>query len=98
MKLALALAVGVAATFGGPALGQEPDVCVSEADRDHLRKMTTQALEEAFRQQVIHLFLVWVQDYTMLPEFGLAGFDNARDAYLTAVRIAKAYDPPLCPP
>jgi hypothetical protein len=48
-----------------------------------------EAIDEAFREQLKHLYLVWMRDESRQPERALTGTRQARSAY---VRIMQAFE------
>jgi hypothetical protein len=48
-----------------------------------------EAIDEAFREQMKHLFIVWMRDEARQPERALTGARQARSAY---IRIMQAFE------
>jgi hypothetical protein len=48
-----------------------------------------EAIDEAYREQMRHLFIVWMRDESRQPERALTGARQARSAY---VRIMQAFE------
>jgi hypothetical protein len=44
-----------------------------------------EAIDEAFRQQITHLFFTWMKDDSGQPERALKGTRQARKAYISAM-------------
>lgn len=51
----------------------------------HLMELERQALDQAYIQQVIHLFGQWMKDPTEQPERATRGVRQAREAYSGAL-------------
>jgi hypothetical protein len=65
-----------------------PTVLVATTEYDeHLLELDKQALEDAYRTQLAHVFSVWMRDYHLgVSSRAATGFSNARKAYVDAKR------------
>jgi len=52
---------------------------------DRIAALERAALDDAFRQQVAHLYLTWMKDSTEQPQRAVAGERRARKAYIDAM-------------
>lgn len=78
-----------------PASG-EPTACIQRDDRDRINVLTREAIDQAFRDQVAHLFTVWLKDPAPEPKRAMAGMANSISAYQRARANAEAWRPAEC--
>lgn len=73
--------------------------CISTGaeDLERLKALTTQALDEAFVQQVARLYEVWMRDPHGQPQRAQAGVSQAAEAWLEARAGVAKFQPPECP-
>jgi hypothetical protein len=71
--------------------------CVSQRTREHVRAITMEALDNAFKAQVGHLFAIWLKDPSPEPQRASAGMANAINAIYRARGLATKWNPPECP-
>lgn len=51
----------------------------------HLLEVDKEALEDAYRAQIVHVYEVWMRDYHLgVTHRAATGFSNARKAYIEA--------------
>jgi hypothetical protein len=55
-----------------------------------LDKLDTEAIEEAYKEQIRRLFAVWMQDATGQPTRAVSGAVNARKAFFGAMQEIEA--------
>lgn len=71
--------------------------CVNSAeDRERLKGLAIQALDDAFRAQLEHLYEVWMRDSRDQPRRAQTGTSNAIAAWLAARQGVSKFEPPLC--
>jgi hypothetical protein len=71
-------------------------VCVSDEDRVHIRAQVLGAVDEAFRDNVKHLFAGWLKDPHLQPERAAAGLQSSVVAYQRARADALKWSPASC--
>jgi hypothetical protein len=75
------------------------ELCVpDEETREQIRVLMFHALEDALKDQVMHVFLIWLKDDTGQPGRARTGVEQAVAAYLRAREGARQWIPPLCKP
>ena len=75
---------------------QPEDLCMSNEDRERIRVILLAAVEEALKDQVVHLFEVWMRDARDQPERARQGVRNAIDAALRARQSVINWNPQPC--
>lgn len=81
-------------TIIGSANAQQ---CVpSVEDRERLRTLMLEAVDAAFKEQIMHLFEVWMKDDKDQPNRATTGARNATRAYFNARYSALKWNPPIC--
>lgn len=76
--------------------GLAPPCVNSDDDREHIRSIMHQAIDTAMKEQVQHLFDIWMRDGTGQPKRAVTGFANALAAYNGARAAVVKWQPPLC--
>lgn len=71
--------------------------CIPLRDREHIRALTLQAIDQALMGHVAKLFDVWLKDFSPEPKRATAGMANGINAYKRARNNALQWDPPICP-
>jgi hypothetical protein len=71
-------------------------VCVTTAQRDHIRSVMLTAVDHALDEQVGKLFANWVLDGTGQPGRAQVGTNNAVKAHIVARANVLAWDPAEC--
>jgi hypothetical protein len=78
----------------------DADMCVDEDERERVRTLLSQALDEALKHQIERLFEIWVRDFKVYKE-GLAparqGARNAIIAYSRSRASLEKWNPHSCP-
>jgi hypothetical protein len=72
-------------------------VCMNEADRERIRSVMLDALDDALKDQVMHLFAIWMKDDRGQPDRAKVGTQNAIRAYQSARKSAEDWMPANCP-
>lgn len=72
------------------------DLCMSKEDQDRIRVILLLAVDEALKDQVMHLFEVWMRDFKEQPERAAQGTRNAIYAYLRAREAVAVWNPQPC--
>lgn len=71
--------------------------CINRAeDRERLKSLAIQALDEAFRNQIEHLYVVWMRDSRGQPQRAQLGTSNAITAWVEVRQAMAKFEPPLC--
>ena len=78
--------------------GEEPlrPVCVTDEDRVHIRAQVLAAVDEAFRDNMKHLFTSWLKDARDQPQRASAGLQNSIVVYQRARADALKWAPSSC--
>jgi hypothetical protein len=94
MWAVVALAISVIIAYCALSLVPEESAAIAEPppskwDAD-INRLTQEALDEAYRNQLVHLFSVWMKDDTGQPARAVNGARQARHAYISVmVEIEK---------
>lgn len=83
-----------------PGAPYKPGVvaCVSsDEDRERLTRLSVEALDDAYKDQIAHLYTIWMRDPRDQPRRAQAGVSQATTAWLDARKAAGDFRPPLCP-
>jgi len=91
----LALLVGGMVYSQSTAQPVKP-VCVSDEDRVHIRAQVLAAVDEAFRDNMKHLFTSWLKDAAGQPTRASAGLQASIVAYQRARFDALKWAPESC--
>lgn len=104
MNLGIRLVIGLAAAgvawtlvevMDAPA--QLPPPCLpSEEDRERVRAIMLAAIDAAFKDQIMHLFEVWMKDAKDQPTRAATGARNAVRAYVGSRRTVSDWQPEIC--
>lgn len=97
----IALAVVMVLALGGVIYSQSDaqpakPVCVTDEDRVHIRAQVLAAVDDAFRDNVKHLFAGWLKDPRDQPGRASAGLQASVVAYQRARNDALKWTPPNC--
>jgi hypothetical protein len=71
--------------------------CMNEETREQIRTVMLEALDEALKEHVKHVFEVWLKDERGQPERARTGVRQGIRAYLGARKGALDWTPPPCP-
>lgn len=74
-----------------------PIACADPATRETVRTIMSDALDQALKNQIIHVFEVWMRDDRGQPERARVGVTNGIAAYIRAAKSVAAWAPPDCP-
>jgi hypothetical protein len=98
--LAAALSLGVSITvigiFVSVSAETRPMCVLTEDDREHVRSVAVAAIDVALKEQIQHLFDVWMRDGSDQPKRAVTGFNNAVRAYNGARAAVMNWQPPIC--
>jgi hypothetical protein len=70
--------------------------CVTDEDRVHIRAQVLAAVDEAFRDNMKHLFTSWLKDARDQPHRASAGLQNSIVVYQRARADALKWTPASC--
>jgi hypothetical protein len=70
--------------------------CMDAETREVVRNLALDGLAAGFKQNVTHLYDIWVKNPDDQPKRAIVGLHNAIDAYVRARRDAQKYNPPVC--
>jgi hypothetical protein len=89
----LAIVLMLAAASEPPAV----KYCVQDQQQeDHLHRMMSDSLDEAFKAHINHLFDIWVKDQAESPTRAINGASLGINAYVRAQRNLANWKPPRC--
>jgi hypothetical protein len=71
-------------------------ICVSDEDRVHIRAQVLAAVDDAFRDNIKHLFIGWIKDTHGQPQRASAGLQSSIVAYQRARADALKWSPAAC--
>lgn len=69
------------------------ELCLDDTERERLRTLMIEALDEGFKDQISHLYESWMKDATQQPARAAVGARNAINAYAHARRSVREWDP-----
>jgi hypothetical protein len=70
--------------------------CMDEVTREQIRSVMLEALDDALKEHVKHVFEIWLKDERGQPERARTGVRQGIRAYLGAKKGALEWAPPLC--
>lgn len=95
---AVATLVVIAVLDREEALSKVPYDCVDPTERERVRGLAFDGIDDGFKQAVAHLYGVWQKDPdTDQPRRAQVGMTNAVNAHVRARKFAIAWNPPNCP-
>ena len=71
-------------------------ICIDEINRERIRGLMLDALDEALKTRVEHLYETWLRDDTGQPGRAATGARLAINAYARARVSMIEWDPPAC--
>jgi hypothetical protein len=75
----------------------EPHYCVdSDEVAEHIRAVTLQAIDDALKNHVEHLFAIWMKDEHEQPKRAITGMSVGISAHIRARNNAINWKPPHC--
>jgi hypothetical protein len=74
-----------------------PVMCTDPTTREKVRAIMADALDDALKNHIVHMFEVWMRDERGQPERARTGVTNGISAYLRASRSVATWSPPDCP-
>lgn len=75
----------------------QPVQCTDAATREKLKGIMLDALDEALKQHIVHMFEVWMKDDRGQPDRARNGTINGINAYIKAGQGVSNWAPPDCP-
>jgi hypothetical protein len=85
-----------ALVFGANSAPPVVPVCVTDEDRVHIRAQVLAAVDDAFRDNIKHLFTGWLKDVHGQPARASAGLQASIVAYQRARADALKWTPAAC--
>jgi hypothetical protein len=70
--------------------------CVTDEDRVHIRAQVLAAVDDAFKDNMKHLFTTWLKDASNQPNRASAGLQSSIVAYQRARADALKWSPESC--
>lgn len=92
--------IGFVGYYGSKAASYKPGVvieCMNSEDREKIKSLSIQAIDEAFKDQVGHLYMIWMKDSHDQPQRAQAGTSQAIAAWVGARKGMNNFQPPECP-
>jgi len=86
----------IATMVGGTAAQRLTPECVTDEDRVHIRMLLLAAIDDAWKDQVKHLFMSWLKDPHGQPARASAGIQASVVAYQRARVDALRWTPNSC--
>lgn len=81
------------------AEGKVPYDCVDPTERERVRQLVFDGIDDGLKNAMKHLFDIWQRDpNNAQPQRAQVGTTNAVNAHNRARRLAFSWDPPSCPP
>jgi hypothetical protein len=72
--------------------------CVDPTERERVRQLVFDGIDQGLVTSMSHLFDVWTKDpQNSQPQRAQVGTTNAVNAHVRARKLAFAWDPPPCP-
>jgi len=75
----------------------QPIQCTDAATREKIKTVMLEALDEALKRHIVHMFEVWMKDDRGQPERARNGTIAGINAYLKASNGVANWAPPDCP-
>jgi len=73
--------------------------CVDPTERERVRQLVFDGIDQGLVSAMSHLFDVWTKDpQNSQPQRAQVGTTNAVNAHIRARKLAFAWDPPSCTP
>lgn len=93
----LLVTVALLAAANDKAIGATDHECVKSAEEvEHIRSLTLEAIDQAFKDHVKQLYSVWIRGLADAPYLTSAGMRRGLGVYHRARAIALAWNPPIC--
>lgn len=70
--------------------------CISKEDREHIRALALEGIDQGFKDKVAHLFDIWTSDLQDQPKRAIVGMGQALAAYHRARENTMKWHPPEC--
>ena len=70
--------------------------CMDPTERENVRSMTLQGINDGFTDQIKLLFEIWMKDPNEQPRRAMVGTNNAVNAHVRARKQALEWNPPAC--
>jgi hypothetical protein len=74
----------------------ELELCMDEQTREQIRNVMIEALDDALKDHIKHVFEIWLKDERGQPGRARTGVRQGIKAYLGARKGALEWMPPLC--
>jgi hypothetical protein len=74
----------------------ESPTCMDEVTREQIRTVMVEALDDALKEHIKHVFEVWLRDERGQPARARTGVAQGIKAYLGARKGAMEWAPPVC--
>jgi len=74
----------------------KPELCMDAEQRERIRTVLFDALDIGLKEQIQHVYEIWLRDETGQPARAKTGVENAIRAYLSARKGAENWSPPPC--
>jgi len=74
----------------------QPVICTDAATKEKIKELMLEALDQALKNHIVHMFEVWMKDDRGQPERAKNGTINGINAYVKAGQGVAAWTPPEC--
>jgi hypothetical protein len=73
-----------------------PEQCMDDEQRERVRGIILEGIEEALKNQVKHVFEMWMRDSEEQPKRAITGMHIGINAYVRSRASALKWSPPKC--
>jgi hypothetical protein len=74
----------------------QAQTCIDIDSRQRLRALQLEAIDEAYKDSVKHLFEIWMRDPAGQPQRARVGLSLATEAYVHARGVVLKWNPLVC--
>ena len=72
------------------------EICVSAEDRERVRGLLLEAIDQGLKTQTVHMYDIWLKDNTEQPSRAIIGMQNGITAYIRTRAAALRWNPRPC--
>lgn len=90
------LALWLAGDVGSRSEDIPPIVCVPVAERERIREVVLEGIDQGLKQHVLKLFDIWMKDDSNQPKRAIEGMAIGISAHVRARANAQNWNPPPC--
>jgi hypothetical protein len=70
--------------------------CMDPTERERIRDIVLRGIDDGLKEQIQHLFEIWMKDISDQPRRAMVGTNNAVNAHVRARKQAVEWNPPTC--